>query len=149
MAKLFNSIYEMKLRTLFVLAAKPDEVFSVERINAVDFISLYGKLFDVGDENIHGDSPYKYAEIASRRELIKEATKSLVLEGLILPDFSNGFSYGITEAGENYVGKFQSEYAEEYRSNLEKTMQLYGDFSEQDLMRLIERNGIVINAGGK
>ena len=149
MAKLFNSIYEMKLRTLFVLAAKPDEVFSVERINAVDFISLYGKLFDVCDVNIHGDSPYKYAEIASRRELIKEATKSLVLDGLAFPDFCNGFSYGITETGKTYVDKFESEYAKEYRSNIEKTLHHYGEFSEQSLMRLIERNGVVINAGGK
>ena len=149
MAKLFNSVYEMKLRTLFVLAAKPDEVFSVERINAIDFISLYGKLFDVADVNIHGDSPYKYAELASRRELIKEATRTLVLEGLVFPDLRDGFSYGILDAGKTLVGKFESEYAVEYRSNVERTMQQYGDYSEQDLMKLIERNSVVINAGGK
>ena len=47
MAELFNTVFEMKLHLLIVLAADIGSPMSIDKILAADFIAVYGKGFDI------------------------------------------------------------------------------------------------------
>ena len=54
--------------------------------------------------------------IKAVREL--EAVKKLVLEGFLVVEIRDGFSYRISDLGKQYAKSFESTYAIQYRNNL-------------------------------
>lgn len=47
MTELFNTIFEMKLHLLFVLASDIGSPMSIDKILAADFIAVYGREFGI------------------------------------------------------------------------------------------------------
>lgn len=78
MKDIFNTPFEASLRILIILNVIHTRL-SVDRITAMDFISTYGKDFGVSEHNLHGDNNFRFSEYASKRKIISEAIKSLVL----------------------------------------------------------------------
>lgn len=82
MNNVFNTPFEVSLRILFTLDIASRKM-SVDLIAVSDFITVYGRDFGISDDNLHGDNSYRFGEFGVRRELVKEALKSLVLDALI------------------------------------------------------------------
>ncbi|MDO4650583.1 MAG: hypothetical protein Q4B26_18265, partial [Eubacteriales bacterium] len=80
--KIFNSIFEIRLRILLLLSQTKRALYKDEIVN-MDFITVYSADFGIGEENLHGENSFKYGEFASRHELVWEALKELVVDGLI------------------------------------------------------------------
>lgn len=137
MNRLFNSVPEMQLRIVFLLAQFEGIAISSEMIVAYDFISVYGKEFDVSDRNLHGNSPYKFGEISSKRQLVQEAIKNVVLDGLVEVDLCDGYQYRISRVGAEYVSDFNSKYGKTYSDNVRTARKKYGEYNETALMKLI------------
>lgn len=139
MNKLFNSEYEIRLRMLLLLyvVRRP---LSVDKITSLDFISVYGKDFEIGGNNIHGSSPYRFAEITNRRAMVSEAIKTNVIDGMLNVNTSDGYSYSLTERGKSYVEAFNCSYVSKYYKNAEKAMAKYGNLSEAVLMKKIQEH---------
>ena len=100
----------------------------------------YGATFGVSKSDLNGDNQYKFSEFASRREIVRQALKQLVLDGLVWPDNSAaGILYSITDAGREYGATLDSEYAEEYRSTARRIVEMVSDVSERSIIEKINK----------
>lgn len=137
--KLFNSAFENSLRILLLLA-EFNCGQSLDKIYATDFMVSYGATFGVSESDLNGDNQYKFSEFASRREIVRQALKQLVLDGLVWPDNSDaGILYSITDAGREYSATLESEYAEEYRSTARRIVEMVSDVSERTIIDKINK----------
>lgn len=137
MNQLFNSVPEMELRIEFLLNQFRDVPLSSERIVAFDFICIYGKEFEISKTNLHGNSPYKFGEIASKRQLAYYAIRSGVTNGFIDVDLDAGYRYQLSERGVAYVNAFESKYGKRYSENAKAAKKKYSEYDESALMRII------------
>ena len=98
MNSVFNTTFEISLRTLIMLEIADEQPETADMIAAADFITVYGKDFGVSKINLHGNNSYKFSEFAQFRELVNMAVKLLVKKGLInVSRTNNGFSYSINQ----------------------------------------------------
>lgn len=137
MDQLFNSVREMELRIEFLLNQFTEMPLSSEQIVAFDFICIYGKEFEIAEKNLHGNSPYKFGEIASKRYLAHYAIKSGVVDGLIEVDLNEGYRYFLSKRGVAYVNAFESKYGKRYSENAKAAKKKYSEYDENALMKII------------
>lgn len=135
---LFNSTFEMELRIATLLCVGDKALFSVERILALDFISCYASDFELSNDNLHGNNSFMFSELSSRRNLISEAIKPLVYKGLVEVEMNRGYFYRISEIGKSYILSLESEYAKEYMQTAEMVIKELGNYSDDELMRIIQ-----------
>lgn len=135
---LFNSAFEMELRITVLLAADDSSIYSVGRILSLDFIACYAEKFGFADTNLHGDNAYMFCELSTRRALIQEAIKSLVLQGIIDVILKDGYLYRITEIGKRLSLSLESEYAKEYRDIVGNVIKEFGNYSDEQLIQMIQ-----------
>lgn len=111
----FNTTFENSLRLLMLLDIY-DLPQTVDMLYAIDFITVYGKSFNITDSNLNGDNEYRFSEFASRRESVREALKELVLNGTAQAvSYRDGLAYIITPEGEDFCQSLNSQYALEYK----------------------------------
>lgn len=145
----FNSTFEMELRVLLLLSAAKKKAFSVERIVSLDFIVCYAGSFQLPYLNPQGDNQYMFSELASRRERIQEAVKSLVVQGLLDVGLDNGYVFSITETGSKYIKKLKSEYAVQYQTIAADAIKRFKDYSDLQLDRMINDSAVKSVRGGR
>lgn len=109
---------------------------------AIDFITVYSGVFISGAQNLHGDNGFKFSEITARRQLVHEAVKKLVLEGFLIVEIREGFSYRISDTGKKYAKSFESTYATQYKNNLLSVSEKYLDYDEKALSKLITEKAL-------
>ena len=150
MDRIFNTPFELSLRVLLILARK-NVVLTADMITAIDFITVYGKIFGISQNNLHGDSDYKFSEFTSRRGLVNQAIKSLALDGLIdITDDGGEFLYRISERGSVYVSSLHSEYAEEYRTLGNQTLAMFGEKPTREVVSMINKQAVSsLRTGGQ
>ena len=146
MSEIFNSSLEISLRMLIILNTVRSRL-SVDRIAALDFISIYGKDFGVSEYNLHGDNDYRFSEYTSKREIVSQALKKLVLGGYIIPHCNkSGFNYSISRSGTMVCESLNDKYAEDFTNIVKKTNSLFLERSDRKLIRCI--NEYAINMAG-
>lgn len=145
----FNSTFEMELRILLLMSAAKKKAFSVERIVSVDFIVCYAGYFQLPYLNPQGDNQYMFSELASRRERIQEAVKSLVVQGLLNVGLDNGYVFSITDTGSKYIRKLKSEYAVQYKTIAVDAIKRFKDYSDLQLDRMINDSAVKSVRGGQ
>lgn len=148
MKDIFNTAFEVSLRILITLNVTQDRL-SIDRLSALDFISIYGKDFGVSEYNLHGDNNYRFSEYALKREIISESLKNLVLIGYILPHCNkSGFTYSISESGILFCQSLNDGYAENYAATAKKAHNIFASYSDRKLIYTI--NDYAISGfGGK
>lgn len=113
---------------------------TLDRIVAYDFIAIYSRHFGIADANLHGDNDYGFSELSTRRAVLQEALKTLVLDGLVKATRqSEGFCYKITDTGYRFCRGQKTEYANTYRQLVKVTHKKYEEASEVELMTAISR----------
>ena len=135
---LFNSIFEMELRMAMLLCVGDKRHFTIERILSLDFIACYAHSFGFSNKNLHGNNSFMYSELSNRRELIKEAIKPLVYKGIAKATIDRGYLYQITDVGKNYISSLESEYAREYQLMAKVVINELDDYSDEELMKIIQ-----------
>ncbi len=145
----FNSTFEMELRILLLMSAAKKKSFSVERIVSMDFIVCYAGVFQLPYLNPQGDNQYMFSELASRRERIQEAVKSLVLQGLLDVGLDKGYVFSVTDAGSKYVRKLKNEYAVQYKTIATDAIKRFKDYSDLQLDRMINDSAVKSVRGGR
>ena len=143
MTKLFNSTFEVSLRALLLLSQTTDANMTLDRLVMYDFISVYGRHFDMADINLHGDNEYGFSELSARRTVMQAALKELVLDGLIKASRrQEGFCYEITGLGTAFCKKQTTAYAETYRKLAIATHKKYKGMTEVEIMAVISSKAI-------
>ena len=145
----FNSTFEMELRILLLVSAAKKKAFSIDRIVSLDFIVCYAGYFQLPYLNPQGDNQYMFSELASRRERIQEAVKSLVVQGLLDVGLENGYVFSITDIGSKYIKKLQSEYAVQYKTIATDAIKRFKDYSDLQLERMINDSAVKSVRGGR
>lgn len=146
---IFNSSFEIELRILLLLSAARKKAFAIERIVALDFIVCYARNFQMPYLNPQGDNQYMFAELASRRERIRDAIKSLVTQGLIEVSLDKGYVFNISDGGNVFIRKLKSEYAVQYKKIAADAIKQFKSYSDLDLDRMINDSAVKAVRGGR
>ena len=138
MSQIFNTTFEMSLRIILLLWSADGAEKSSDMLVLTDTIAIYGGEFGLADMNLHGGIDYVLDEYDTRRELTKTALKDLVLRGLArISESDEGFRYAITERGETFAAKLESDYAAEYRELARAANRLTAAKSERETLNMI------------
>lgn len=146
---LFNSTFEVELRILCLLNSGRKVTMSTDRIVYMDFIVCYAGCFQLPYINLHGDNDYMYGELANRKELVGEAVKSLVVQGLLNVTIDRGYLYSISDSGRKYIKQLKSEYAVQYKEIAADAIKAFKKNSDGELARLIQGNAVKALKGGQ
>lgn len=145
----FNTSFEVSLRMLIILNTVQTRL-SIDRITALDFIAIYGKDFGVSEYNLHGDNDFKFGEYTSKREIISQAVKELVLRGYIIPHCNkSGFNYSISKNGVIFCESLNDKYAEDFTEIAKKANAVFLDYSDRKLTHCINEYAIAVLRGEK
>ena len=139
---IFNTEIETSLRILINLNTINKEI-SKDKLIVSDFLTIYGKLFNITDYNLHGDSPLSKSEFPTKRELITNTLNSLVLDGFVKLNINNGFKYSITEKGKNLCNKLKTQYADEYQKAVLETYKYLDNKKLLDVINEITSTTII------
>lgn len=135
-----GTAHEVALRMLILLEVSENNQMTADMLAAIDFITVYGRDFGIAEENLHGNGTYRFGEFTLRRELVREALKPLVVDGLVeVHPRKKGFVYSLSEPGMDYCLKFESEYADNYRYSAETALRNLGGKSEHEVTEIINR----------
>lgn len=105
MNDLFNTPFETGLRAILILSVIRSCGMTIDRLSAYDFMTIYGKDFEVSDRNLHGDNSYSFSELSSKRSVCSEGIKMFVLDGLIaVSRTEGGFLYMMHIPALDYEG---------------------------------------------
>ncbi len=138
--KIFNSDFEISLRSLLILDAY-NTALDPDTIKAVDLLSIYGKQFGISSENLHGDNSFSFTEVASGQETIKTALKELVRDGFVTAITSTtGFMYRINSAGSSYCERLTSDYASEFKQAVNIANEFVRGKSQSEVQQFLYRN---------
>ena len=149
MSDVFNTAFEISLRVLLTLEVANEKRLSTDMIAAADFITVYSRDFGLSTENLHGNNSYRFGEFALRRELAKEALKTLVQDGFVYADATKaGFTYHLNERGQEYAAKFNTKYATHYLEFARRTHDYLLGMSEREALRQINQRSVISLRGG-
>lgn len=149
MNRVFNTTFEVSMRVLLLLFVDGRPKTS-DMIAAIDFLTVYGKSFGITDTNLHGENAYKYGEFANRRRIVKQALKTLVVDGKVdVYEKDGGFHFAINDAGETFCALLTSAYAEEYMQTAKLVLAYIGNKTERALiMEINKQSTMTLKAGG-
>lgn len=112
-SQVFNTPQETAAR-LAIALAEIHEAVDLDVLATTDLIATYLKFFNLGERNLHGDSPYVIQEYDARRARVREGINLLVRTGKAQTN-SGGTLFLINQSGTEYAHALQSTYASEYR----------------------------------
>lgn len=136
-SNVFNTTFENMLRVLLLTDTLNIPV-NADRLAALDFICIYGKMCKVLDKNLHGDNDFGFAEFASKREKITEALKLSVRNNFIKVEHTNqGFVYSINERGHQIVKNIQSPYARSYIIGAKIVCRRFSNVTDEGVLQYI------------
>jgi len=147
MKDVFNTPFEVSLRILIILNAIKIRA-SLDKITALDFVSIYGKDFGVSDYNLHGDNNYRFSEYTVKRELVSQAIKELVLRDYIKPHCNkSGFNYNISKKGAVFCESLNDEYANNFAKNVSRATTMFLEYSDRKLINCVNEYAIAMFGG--
>ena len=142
MNNIFNTSFEVSLRILIILNTVQTRL-SIDRITDLDVIAIYGKDFGSSEYNLHGDNDYRFSEYTSKRKIVSQALKELILRGYIIPHCNkSGFNYSISRSGTMFCRSLNDKYAEDFTDIVKKTDSLFFEYSDRELIYIINEYAI-------
>lgn len=143
MNNLFNTPFETGLRAMLILSVIRSQGITVDHIAAYDFITIYGRNFNVSENNLHGDNDFSFSELSTKREICAAGIKEFVLDGLITVKRSqNGFLYSLTAAGKKYINTLDSDYKEQYLKIIATVHKKYARKKDAALLKEISEKAV-------
>lgn len=137
----------MRCRCTFVLLLGViHERATLDRIAEYVFITVRAGEFGLDDGSLNGDSIFAFGELAAKRELVREALKGLVVDGVVdVTDGNEGITYSLTDSGRGLDEGLVSEYASRYRTVMKKVNRRYRNKSDVELAGIINRQSTKIS----
>lgn len=124
--KAISSTFEMSLRILLLLSEVKEHTLSIMQMCEIDFIAVYAADFGLLDENLHGYGEYRYSEFLTRKPIVSNAVKRLVIRKCINFKLTkNGYHFQINNEGLTLANKLSTPYAEEYKLAIKAVTKAY------------------------
>lgn len=138
MIKVLGTPFETSLRILILLNITNAKKMTENMVCALDFITIFALDFGLSDTNLHGYGRYRFGEYGSRKVVIKQAIRNLVLDGLIdVKSEKNGFVYSVSNLGKEYIHGFESFYADDYRITAIEVCHKLCNKKEEEIIEII------------
>ena len=143
--RIFNTPFEMSLHVVLLLGVIHERA-TLDRITEYDFITVRAGEFGLDDGSLNGDSIFAFGELAAKRELVREALKGLVMDGVVdANDGKEGIIYSLTDSGRALDEGLVSDYASRYRTVMKKVNRRYRNKSDVELAGIINRQSTKIS----
>ena len=143
--RIFNTPCEMSLHVVLLLGVIHERA-TLDRIAEYVFITVRAGEFGLDDGSLNGDSIFAFGELAAKRELVREALKGLVVDGVVdVTDGNEGITYSLTDSGRGLDEGLVSEYASRYRTVMKKVNRRYRNKSDVELAGIINRQSTKIS----
>ena len=143
--RIFNTPFEMSLHVVLLLWVIHERA-TLDRIAEYVFITVRAGEFGLDDGSLNGDSIFAFGELAAKRELVREALKGLVVDGVVdVTDGNEGITYSLTDSGRGLDEGLVSEYASRYRTVMKKVNRRYRNKSDVELAGIINRQSTKIS----
>lgn len=139
MTQIFNTSFEISLRVLLTLFVS-EKPLSMDLIVAFDLVTTYGKNYGVLEDNLHGENSQSFSESSSRRTLVKESIKNLVLDDYI--STRNGFSFSISQRGRELCESMTSDYAIDYKKYSHEVQTYFSQMDESSIIAFVNQGSI-------
>lgn len=137
MNKIFNTTFENSLRLLIILNSV-NKALDSDFLATIDFMSIYNKTLNIGEKDLNGQNSFAFCEYTTRRKIIKQAIKELVLKNLIdVIQMAKGFCYKINNNGRDVVNSFNTNYAKEYSKSIVYTLKFAKGKNVKSLLSFI------------
>ena len=95
------------------------------------------------DHHLHGDNDYRFSEYTSKRKIVSQALKELILRGYIIPHCNkSGFNYSISRSGTMFCRSLNDKCAEDFTDIVKKTDSLFFEYSDRELIYIINEYAI-------
>lgn len=108
--QVFNTEFEISLRLICLLFCS-NKKMSFEKIVYLDFISTYSKDFNLTNFNIQGISNFKLSEFITRRLIISNSLKRLVIDRYFIPfTQKKTLVYKISKKGCDFIKQMNDDY---------------------------------------
>lgn len=121
-----------------MISVSSGEGMTIDRIAAYDFITIYSQYFGLSDTNLHGDNDFSFSEFATRRNLMQDSVKLLVLDNMVsVLRKKDGFHYSISDIGRKFCQQMTTEYATIYRELARSTIEHFRAKTEVEVLNLI------------
>lgn len=125
-SRVFNTTFEISMRVLILL-----DIYRISldenQIIYLDFFTIYSKNYEIGNENINGDSEFMLNQFTEQRTLIRESIKELVLSGHItVTNTKKGFVYSINDKGTELCISMKTSYSTAYKENATLVRKIFG-----------------------
>ena len=92
---------------------------------------------------MNGNNSYRFSEYVSRRLIVNNALKNLVLSRNINPHFNKtGFKYSISSEGTLICESMNNEYAIELINIVKNALAQFEKCSDRDLINLINEHAV-------
>lgn len=144
MSSVFNTSFETGLRIILILNYVHPKSYSIEKLTAYDFITLYGRDFGISPDNLQSENFFRYSELATKRENIKKSLKMFIAEGYVMVRSNvSGFSYIISKVGQDFCNEFNNYYATKYSYYFAEAVQKYSQLTDRKLMQVIFDKALV------
>lgn len=136
---IFDTPFENMLRVLLLLSEAPNRP-NVDKIAAIDFISIYGKSFGMLDNDLHGVNRFNFAEFTHKRGMISKAIDLAVANDLIdIRRTPDGLVFAINDRGRELLDGITSSYATSYLSGLKEIIYKLWKREDIELLEFINR----------
>jgi hypothetical protein len=138
MIQIFNSTLEVSTRLLLQLYVHAQEPLEKETLLSLDFLTIYGRHYQILQDNLNGDSPSIKAEIQQKRADIKKLYLSeLVKNGFAkVVNLPTGYGYQITSSGVLFCQSLSSDYMHDYLSNAQIVSEKVRNLSTSDIQKI-------------
>jgi len=137
---IFNRPLELALRAMLVATcATPGTRFSAERLAYLDFVATYGKIFNVAENNLHGDNTFCFAELLNRVVLMRKALAQAAAQSYFdfVPSESAGFFFSLSAKGREFCSSLNNDYVERYVDAARRTLRQYENFDDFELAQTV------------
>lgn len=139
-AKIYNSVVEIGMRALVILAHSSSSSKSIDEIMIIDHLAL--NTFDVGGPvSLHAPIPNRGVQVYSKKQILNKSIQLLLSKELItISATSNGFEYLINESGKNYLKFFESKYFQLLNERVQWVNENFGQKNEVQLKNIVNQN---------
>ena len=135
--QVFNTEFEISLRLICLLFCS-NKKLSFEKIVYLDFISTYSRDFSLTNSNIHGNSNFKLSELITRRLIVSNSIKQLVIDRYFIPSTQKKtLVYKISKKGCTFIKNMNDDYIKQLLEIDKIVVEKYDKKSEEQIFQEI------------
>jgi hypothetical protein len=108
-----------------------------------DIFTIYGKHFNLTDDNLNGDAPFIYPEYKNKLADSDHYINWLISNGLLKEvDLPDGCFFEITSLGKKVSSEIQSDYSRRYTESAKDVHEKISALSDDEQEKLLSGEGL-------